>query len=124
VFPMLCCATGCWARNATDFGGVPLCPPHVEAVLRSAPPIPPPSVVYYITRVDKPGLVKIGTTKNLKERLRELGTRGREVKLLATEPGDWKLERLRHLEFAPMRVEGEWFTFAAPILVHIHRLAG
>lgn len=124
---MLCCAPQCWARNASAFGGVPLCPVHLEGVLRAAPPlptppVPPPNVVYYITRIDKPGLVKIGTTKDLKTRLRELGSRGRTLTLLATEPGDWKLEQRRHLEFAPMRAEGEWFNFAAPILAHIHRI--
>lgn len=122
---MLCCAPKCWLRNASEFGGVPLCPVHLEAVLHAAPPLPPPPVqpvVYYVTRVDKPGLVKIGTTRNLTTRLRELGSRGRTVTLLATEPGDRTLEATRHAEFGPMRVEGEWFTFGAPILAHVHRI--
>lgn len=79
-------------------------------------------MVYYITRIDKPGLVKIGTTKDMKTRMNELGSRGRAVTVLATEPGDRSLERQRHLQFSAMRVEGEWFHFAAPILAHIHRI--
>lgn len=92
------------------------------------PPIPEPpaptNVVYYITRADKPGLVKIGTTKDLRVRLRELGSRGRTLTLLGTEPGGRALEIRRHGQFAALRIEGEWFTLDEPILTHIRKITG
>ena len=122
---MLCCAPSCWARDAVDRNGVPLCPAHFDAVaqvVRAEPWPGPEPVVYYITRVDRPGQVKIGTTKNLRTRLTELGRRGRTVTLIATEPGGRDLERQRHAEFAAIRADGEWFSYAAPIIAHIDRL--
>lgn len=58
------------------------------------------SVVYYI---DMPGdVVKIGTTTNLKARLTSL--RVDADKVLATEPGDARLEKRRHTQFKAHRV--------------------
>lgn len=121
---MLCCAPSCWSRDATNYGGVPLCPTHFAAVEKYATPPEPEPVVYYVTRIDKPGLIKIGTTKDLRQRVAALGARGRTVNLVATEPGGRDVERQRHLEFSRLRVEGEWFTYAAALIVHIHGLTG
>jgi hypothetical protein len=114
------------------FGGVPLCPVHASAVKDAlAPPAPPEpapvesgTVVYYITRVDKPGLVKIGTTTQLRTRMMDLAARGRPVTLLGTEPGGRDVERQRHAEFADLRQDGEWFTFAEELHLHIRRIWG
>lgn len=72
------------------------------------------SVVYF---VERDGFVKIGTTANLPDRLRDLG-RGSStiegmsvgpVTLLATLPGDHLVEKRLHLRFERLRVGGEWF---------------
>lgn len=102
---------------------MPLCPSCRDAVVLNAPPTPPQPLVYYLTRVDKSGLVKIGTTRNLRDRMNALGARGRTVTLLATEPGDAAVERKRHIEFGYLRTEGEWFRLAAPLAAHIQALA-
>ena len=60
------------------------------------------SFVYYIKLADR---IKIGTSTNLKHRLRELPWDS--VQLL--EVGDTHEERLRHEQFAHLRIQGEWF---------------
>lgn len=81
----------------------------------------PNPVVYYATRSDRPGQVKIGTTISVPHRMLALRTaRGRgDVTLLAVEPGGEGVERARHLQFAPMRMDGEWFAYGAPIIAHV-----
>lgn len=86
-------------------------------------------LVYYITRSDRPGEVKIGTSKKIFERLSATDIRGKrsedvQVTLLAVEPGDRWTEAQRHNQFAPMRLtpKGEWFTLGAPIIHHIMEL--
>jgi hypothetical protein len=57
------------------------------------------SVVYYVRL---PGdRIKIGTTVNMKLRL--TGLRVRSDAVLATEPGSYDLERMRHKQFADLR---------------------
>jgi Meiotically up-regulated gene 113 len=114
---LTCCAPECKSRFARDYGGVPLCRGHYQGVLGS--PVPE-SVVYYLTHADRPGLVKIGRTTRLNGRINQLG--GKKVTVIATEPGGPELERERHRQFAAMRAEGEWFHFAAAILLHVHSL--
>jgi hypothetical protein len=123
---MLCCAPGCYFRNVTDYGGVPLCPPHFAAVAALVPPPEPPRpqpVVYYLERIDRPGQIKIGTTGDLRKRLQDIGSRGRTVTLLATEPGGVAIERKRHAQFAEMRLDGEWFSAAGPLTRYVEHLA-
>src|SRR5574341_990798 len=129
---MLCCAPACYARNATNYEGVPLCPGHFERLLRYfMPPEKPrkgafksPSVVYYVTSDARPGQVKIGTSVRLETRLSELSECGRyQVTVLATERGDVSHERARHREFGKLRLDGEWFTLDWPLTHHIEKLA-
>jgi hypothetical protein len=85
---------------------------------RAAEPRPePPSVVYYVRSGD---LIKIGTTVNIRQRIQSFSMPWLE--LLATEPGDIRLERQRHREYAPLREKGEWFLAAPALLAHIARV--
>jgi hypothetical protein len=56
--------------------------------------------VYYLNMPG--GVIKIGTTTNMTERLTGLRV-GREA-VLATEPGNKTLERIRHKQFAHLRI--------------------
>jgi hypothetical protein len=77
-------------------------------------------VVYYIRRN---GLIKIGRTASLKQRMRTL----RPDELLAIEPGCRHIETGRHHQFNAHRVreaEGvEWFAPEPDLLEHIARIA-
>ncbi|MFE2710611.1 GIY-YIG nuclease family protein [Streptomyces mirabilis] len=73
------------------------------------------SVVYF---VERDGLIKIGTTTNLRARLRSLGQGGCKmpegmtvgpVTLLTSTPGDRLDESHYHERFHKQRVGGEWF---------------
>ena len=84
-------------------------------------PIPPetPSrhrpVVYYVLFGDR---VKIGTTRNLRQRLLEVP----HDQVLALEPGDATLERQRHAKFRAFRLHREWFAYVHPLSTFIHDL--
>lgn len=74
-------------------------------------------LIYYVQVGD---LVKIGTSTNLKARLITYPPNRR---LLATEPGDYDLERHRHAEFSAYRAAGrEWFAMGADLLAYINGL--
>lgn len=65
--------------------------------------------VYFVEAVGL-GLVKIGTTTDLKLRLRTLQLyTPTEVILLATLRGGWKREQEIHHQFSASRQRGEWF---------------
>lgn len=71
------------------------------------------SVVYYIKFGNR---IKIGTTRNLRQRMSNL----MHDAIMAIEPGDMKLERKRHEQFAALLAAGrEWFSPAPDILAHI-----
>lgn len=70
------------------------------------------SFVYYL-RLE--GRVKIGTTRNLKVRMRDLPWD--TVELL--EVGDAYEEHERHLQFAHLRIQGEWFKAEKELLKFI-----
>ncbi|MEV8042453.1 GIY-YIG nuclease family protein [Streptomyces griseoluteus] len=81
------------------------------------------SVVYF---VEHAGFIKIGTTSSLRARLDAIGkgsaamppgvTPG-PVRLLATTPGDRKIESGYHLRFGSQRIRGtEWFRPNKPLL--------
>lgn len=72
-------------------------------------------VVYYMRLGD---MVKIGWTTNLPKRTRTINPQ----EVMATEPGDMKLERQRHRQFADLRVHGEWFRYEGPLIQWIQAL--
>lgn len=73
------------------------------------------SVVYYAA---SDGLIKIGTTIHLDQRMASLG-----ANLLVTEPGARKLERSRHEQFAHLLRKGREYFFPGPeLLIHITAL--
>jgi hypothetical protein len=41
---------------------------------------------------------------------------------MATEPGDRKLEGLRHRQFWAFHTHGEWFRMEPPLLAHIREV--
>lgn len=75
----------------------------------------PAYYVYYVQIGDR---VKIGVTGNLK--LRMGGLMPDEV--LAVEPGDQKLETMRHRQFAHLRIRGERFRPGDDLMSHIEML--
>lgn len=64
------------------------------------------SRVYFVAR---DGLIKIGTTTQLRARLRQLAYDGGPVTLLADIKGGPVLEEKLHQRFITYRVHGEWF---------------
>lgn len=88
------------------FGEVPdddLAPPRVD-------------VVYFLRFGDR---VKIGTTGNPKQRFAAI----RHEDLLALEPGDRRVERRRHEQFADDRLgTSEWFALSPAIAAHVREL--
>ncbi len=79
--------------------------------------LPPPrvDVVYYLRYGER---VKIGTTANPRQRLAAIW----HDQLLAFEPGDRRLERRRHADFAAERLGGEWFRLSDALRDHIAAL--
>lgn len=73
------------------------------------------SVVYYVRIRDT---IKIGTTVNTASRIPRLGA----DEVLALEPGGEDLERLRHRQFAHLRIRGERFRAEPDLLSHIEML--
>jgi hypothetical protein len=65
--------------------------------------------VYFLH--DPSGFIKIGTTGNLSQRLRDLqAANPRELVLLGTLRGDRDVEIAFHIYFADLLARGEWFT--------------
>lgn len=103
-------ATGCWAPSERSVGGVTLCAAHVAAVQAEliaqepGPTVTIKSVVYYAT-CTYGGSVKIGTSTNLRGRLKALSVVERvPYELLAAEPGYFEKERALHQRFAHLRI--------------------
>ena len=80
-------------------------------------PTPRIDVVYYLRWRDR---VKIGTTRNPRQRLAVIV----HEELLAFERGDRARERERHLQFAALRLGGEWFDADPALLAHATALRG
>lgn len=74
-------------------------------------------VVYYMRIGNR---VKIGTTSNLGLRLKAINPE----ELMATEPGNTRTERSRHVQFKSLRTAGEWFKLESPLTEHIGKLRG
>lgn len=96
---------------------VPLREPLPRLKLSDVQPPPIEDVVYYVQFGDR---VKIGTTRNLAQRLAALP----HDRLLATEPGGRDLEQSRHRQLRASRVAGqrEWFHMTDEVLAHIGSL--
>lgn len=80
---------------------------------RSLTPMEAGHVVYYLRWADR---IKIGTTKNLRNRTRSIYF----DEVLAAEPGGPGLEAIRHREFSKLRISGqrEWFRAAPELMIH------
>lgn len=70
------------------------------------------AVVYYLRFGDR---VKIGTTTRLAKRLREIP----HDEILAVEQGGVDVECRRHVQFADLRVTGEWFDYGPALREHV-----
>jgi hypothetical protein len=69
-------------------------------------------VVYFILNGNR---VKIGTTTNLRRRVRALALKPRNV--IACVPGDHRRESRTHARFSRLRIGStEWFSFEGPIV--------
>jgi hypothetical protein len=81
------------------------------------------SCVYAIKAGDH---IKIGTTRNLDNRLKTLQTgQATRLMLVGSCPGDSRMERSLHRQFAEFRVSGEWFKLTAQAeLQLLERLGG
>jgi len=75
----------------------------------------PPTVVYYMRLGNR---CKIGYTNDLKRRMSNI----QPEELLATEPGGEITETERHIQFAHLRVIGEWFRYEDALVEHVNRL--
>lgn len=65
--------------------------------------------VYFILNIDK-GLIKIGYSFQVAERLKQLSKQSEEsLTLLGVIPGDHNVEQELHTFFDENRVDGEWF---------------
>lgn len=91
---------------------------HLEATARKQGRATTPTegeLVYYFRIGNR---CKIGYSSNLAARLTTLNPE----ELLATEPGTYALEQLRHSEFSQLRTHGEWFRLEPPLTEHIAAL--
>lgn len=78
-------------------------------------------VVYFIG--DKQGRVKIGRSRNVKERLRMLQVgNADDLTLLATEPGRGRREAELQRQFAHLHLGGEWFRADKELFDYISAL--
>jgi hypothetical protein len=73
--------------------------------------------VYYTQRAD--GLIKIGTSRTAGSRLADLAREHGPLILMALQGGGRTEEAAVHRAFKALRVEGEWFRPALPLLEHI-----
>jgi hypothetical protein len=71
-------------------------------------------VVYYLLR-ESDGLIKIGFSSSLGQRLSVLRWEHGALRLLLTHRGDRESEHGMHVKFAGLRVHGEWFTPGKPL---------
>lgn len=75
----------------------------------------PGELVYYVRFGDR---VKIGYTSNLANRMQAIP----HDEILATESGTFAVEKARHIQFAELRITGEWFQYVEPLTEHIEGL--
>lgn len=73
-------------------------------------------LVYFLRNGNR---IKIGTTTELKRRIRTLALRPENVVLLLD--GDQRLERELHRQFAGLRIgNSEWFAYDGPLIDFVH----
>lgn len=72
--------------------------------------------VYFAVRTDKPGLVKIGYTTDVRRRMVDLQAHPLVVMPYACR----QTEAEFHAEFADLRVEGEWFRLEGDLLALVN----
>lgn len=90
---------------------------HGDIVDEELPPVRV-DVVYYLRCGER---IKIGTSANPRRRLAAIW----HDELLAFERGDRRLERRRHEQFAPERLDRtEWFRPSARLLAHVETARG
>lgn len=75
--------------------------------------------VYFVHRVGDDSQIKIGFTTTLADRLRRLASEYGDVRMFAQCDGGAETERLYHLAFVHLRVEGEWFKSEPGLLSFI-----
>lgn len=102
-------------RVFAHFGEVIDVPYRAPRPLRS-----PLDSVYYVQRTD--GLIKIGYTSQLRNRMSALRAEFGPLTQLAVHAGGYKAEQSMHRKFAAHRVRGEWFRPSADLLAHIARI--
>jgi hypothetical protein len=77
-------------------------------------------MVYYVQRAD--GLIKIGTSRMIIDRLAALAREHGSLTIMATHGGGHPEETAVHRAFKALRVEGEWFRPGLPLLLHIKKV--
>lgn len=102
-----------WAETIPD--DAPRLEGNPTGFYRSGYKIRDESVIYYLLFN---GLVKIGTSQDLRTRMQAIP----HDELLATEPGGYSLEKIRHSEFRALHYRGEWFRYEGPLVDHVARL--
>ncbi len=74
----------------------------------------------YFAQSTRGGLIKIGTSLKLRERLHSLSKKRHEpLRVLGIIEGRHREERAVHDRFAHLRVEGEWFSPGDDLLAFI-----
>ena len=74
-----------------------------------------PHCIYFMRLGNR---VKIGTTRDLAKRVVSI----QPEEVLAVRPGSFAMEHLIHAQFADLRVSGEWFRLAEPLVGFIVEL--
>ena len=81
------------------------------------------NLVYFITREDHAGAIKIGWSGDLKKRLQDLQAgRARAAALMATARGGLFLEQMLHTVFARDALRGEWFRRSRTLEMFVESL--
>jgi excisionase family DNA binding protein len=80
--------------------------------------------VYYVGSDDVPGLVKIGVSRSIRQRVvhMQAGSPAR-LSLLAWTRGDYAAEQAEHQRWAAFRLRGEWFRLEGSLRDHVSALA-
>lgn len=96
---------------------------RVEAARKAAPSYSAPGYVYFVRIGAGDGPIKIGTTRDVEQRLAAIAWGSPyPVTLLAVTPGNHVLEHAYHDRFLRHRMSGEWFKPAPAILAEIERI--
>lgn len=120
---------GCYASGDIVIEEIPLCSLHhqrlldrfaVRALAQSLTEVT--AVVYYVAWKNRPDIVKIGTTTNLRLRLKGLSSTREPARVLVVEPGSYHLERKRHRQFSHLRVENEIYRWVPQMAEHVQAL--